>query len=162
MRAPSEEACVQEGQKWSSEMRRHAAEERAALLYCAQHYMWCALLHDSPFTARDISVDFCGPGVSSLDWVCAQMSSVGCSGCLGAHMLVLLIQLLHHRSGFMRHLFRALVQCPAVLVAGCCMTNIASVNACSWRARMGSCTSCLLYTSPSPRDRTRTRMPSSA
>ena len=31
-----------------------------------------------------------------------------------------------------------------------------------WTARMGMYEACLLYTSPSPRDRTRSRMPSSA
>ena len=49
-------------------------------------------------------------------------------------------------------------------VAAVCARSLASADALA--AQFGSdverCTDCLLYTSPSPRDRTRSRMPSSA
>ena len=61
---------------------------------------------------------------------------------------------------------RTQVRAATPWVVRCCATAVvaASVSSISWAAQVAMTTtcSCLLYTSPSPRDRTRSRMPSSA
>ena len=59
-----------QGQDWTpSEARKQQLLERASLVSSSWRYIWSVMLHDSPFSSRDISVDVCGPGLSTLEWV---------------------------------------------------------------------------------------------
>jgi hypothetical protein len=55
------------------EVRRQQLIERSMMVNGAWQYLWCSVLHDAPFTTRDISVDICGPSLASLEWVSAAL-----------------------------------------------------------------------------------------
>jgi hypothetical protein len=55
------------------EVRRQQLIERSMMVNGAWQYLWCSVLHDAPFAARDISVDICGPSLTSFEWVRAAL-----------------------------------------------------------------------------------------
>jgi hypothetical protein len=66
-------SCLQVQEVQPQEVRRQQLIERSMMVNGAWQYLWCSVLHDAPFAARDISVDICGPSLASFEWVRAAL-----------------------------------------------------------------------------------------